>query len=207
MRSLATIALSVVLLSGCGTPEAASDQAQQEPPEVETPQEQENVPEGDGGGNLGESIDQLDVAPETDEDSYDRDAFGDYDRDAQLSQNQSEFDDCDGYYSRYDDVCHTSADDVDVDIDETVARAEAWRSGAHSWGETELDAFGGDPANLSVMTSSVNRHEKSDNDPTAWTPQTRECEYAEQWVTVKLDYELTADQAEVDALEAMAAGC
>ncbi len=194
---LATTA-AALLLAACA-PEDLED-LEASLPEAE---EQSAAPAGDT--DLAEQISDLEVAPEEQESSYEREMFGDYDRDQALADNQNDYPTCEGYYSRYDDVCHASADDVD--IDEVVARAEAWRSGAHAWDDTTLDQFGGDPANLVVMTSSVNQHEKSDNGPTAWTPQARECEYVEQWVTVKLDYELTADQDEAEELEDMAANC
>lgn len=186
-RLLACLAATATAtaLTGCGTAQPAADTT--------------------SGSDLAANISRLTTAPEQQEDTYDRDAFGEYDRDAALDRNQAEYGHCDGYYSRYDDTCHTSADDVD--IDETVARAEAWRSGAHAWGDAKLDAFGADVDNLSVMTSSVNRYDKSDADPADWRPATDTCAYAETWVAVKAEYGLSADRDEVAALEEMAAAC
>lgn len=154
--------------------------------------------------SLSEQVSNLPVAAEHTS-GYDRDAFGDYDRDAVLQRNQSAFPDCDGYYSRYDAECYTSEDEVDVD--ERVARAEAWRSGAHEWGEAKLDQFGGDMGNLALLTSGVNRGAKSDNDIASWTPQHGVCSYVSNYVATKTEYGLTVDQAEKDALQRLAQQC
>lgn len=109
-------------------------------------------------------VDQLDVAEE-DRTGYDRDLFGDYDRDALLAASLDEHGD---YYSTWDDTHYDHPGDVDVD--HTVALAEAWDSGAHSWDAATLDAFGGDPINLTLLTDEVNQADKSDGDFAEWVP-------------------------------------
>lgn len=154
--------------------------------------------------SLTEQVSNLPVAAEHTS-GYDRDVFGDYNRDAVLDRNQEAFPDCDGYYSRYDAECYSSDDEVDVD--ERIARAEAWRSGAYQWGEAKLDRFGGDMANLALMTSSLNRGAKSGNDVASWTPENRLCGYVTKYVSVKSEYGLAVDQDEKDALQRLAQNC
>lgn len=164
--------------------------------------------------SLGEQVANLRVAAESHGSSYNRDAFGDYDRDAILARNDEAFPNCEGYYSRYDAICYPFADydskeqaDDEVDVDERVARAEAWRSGAWDWDQATLDQFGGDPGNLALMTSALNRGAKSDNDPTEWTPEHRLCGYVSKYVATKVEYDLAVDQAEKDALLGLAQSC
>lgn len=140
----------------------------------------------------------LRVAAE-DRTGYDRDAFGDYDRDALLAGSLAAHPACDAYYSAADDQCHTEAGDVDVD--HIVALAEAWDSGASGWDAGRLDGFAGDVTNLWLMTDSLNAS-KGDGDPAEWTPPHAPavCGYLEAYVEVKLVYDLAVDQAELDAL-------
>lgn len=127
---------------------------------------------------------------------YDRDLFGDYDRDALLAESLAEHGD---YYSMWDDVHYTDASDVDVD--HTVALAEAWDSGAHSWTAQQRDQFAGDPANLTLLTDEVNQA-KGDGDFAEWVPPVGELvdEYLVAFVGMKAAYNLSVDAAERDAL-------
>ncbi len=144
---------------------------------------------------------ELTVEPEGIRDGYDRDLFGDYDRDAVLAAGES-----DGtYYSLFDDETH----DADgVDVDHVVALAEAWDSGASDWDEATRDEFGGDADNLILLTSSVNRQDKSDSDAGEWWPTNADAyeEFAAIVVGVKHEYGLTVDDVEYAALEALCAG-
>lgn len=153
------------------------------------------------GGLLGE-IAALPVADEHDA-GYDRELFGDYDRERILDRNERRFP-CRGYYSRYDDQCHRSPDAVHAD--HAVALSEAWDSGAWQWDQSRRDEFAADPANLAVMTARLNIS-KSDADPAEWLPEHRRCAYVETWVKVKAKYELTIDDAERAALTSAAEGC
>ena len=58
------------------------------------------------------------------------------------------------------------------------------------------------------MTSTVNS-EKSDKSPDEWQPPLEEshCSYAASWIAVKSKYNLSATQAEADALDTMLATC
>ena len=110
--------------------------------------------------------------------------------------------------SRYDDVRTT--DPADLEVDHVVALAEAWDSGASAWTTARRRAFANDldhPELLAV--SAASNQAKSDSDPAQWTPPRREawCRFADDWVTVKVAWDLSADQAEVDSLRDMLAAC
>lgn len=159
--------------------------------------------------SLPDQVDSLTVEAERTS-GYDRDAFGDYDRDALLASNFEAFPSCDGYFSRYDGQCYevgggTSKEEADdnVDVDHVVALKEAWDSGIANG---DLEAFGGDTSNLTLLTSGVNRS-KSDQDIAEWTPGNALCHYVETYVATKVEYDLSVDQAEKSALEDLAGDC
>jgi Protein of unknown function (DUF1524) len=166
-------------------------------------------------------VDQLRVAPEASDAGYDRDLFNHW--------TDADFDGCDtrcevleverrtdlssvpggGWLSIYDG--YSTPDATDLEIDHVVALAEAWRSGANTWDPARREAFANDldaPGALVAVTASSNRS-KSDRDPASWQPPNREawCEFARGWVTTKVRWALTADQAEVDTLRNMLGGC
>lgn len=160
-------------------------------------------------------INALTVAPESHSDTYDRGAFGDYDRDAILADNAAKFPDCDGYFSRYDDTCYTFAQwgqdgaADHVQIDETVARKEAWESGAWNWNSDKLDRFVSDDRdNLAPMTSGLNSSKGAD-DVTEWVPPyaASTCHFVQVVADVKTTFDLTVDEAEQQKLLELAAPC
>ena len=110
--------------------------------------------------------------------------------------------------SAYDGVTVTEAGDLD--IDHTVALAEAWRSGADKWTDEQREKFANDLGGLQLIavTASSNRA-KGDQDAAKWKPavETYWCTYARAVVSVKTLYALTVDQAEHDALAAMLKTC
>ena len=113
------------------------------------------------------------------------------------------------WYSPYDGIWTT--DPSDFDIDHLVPLAEAWRSGAYAWGASTRQAFANDLSNeysLIAVSASSNRT-KSDGDPDAWMPTNQEylCEYAYMWISVKKQWSLTLDQAEMDTLLEVAMKC
>ncbi len=113
------------------------------------------------------------------------------------------------WYSFYDGLSFT--DPSELDIDHMVPLAEAWDSGAAGWDMARRQAFANDldrPQALRAVSASSNRS-KGDLDPGQWKP-TRDaawCEYANDWVTVKKAWDLTADQNEVDDLRVMLRTC
>ena len=186
-------------------------------------------PAGEPGADyLGRVIDLLVVAPEADEESYERELFGsgwidaDGDRcdtraevliEESISLAQVDAFGCGivegDWVSVYDGVETTNPGDLD--IDHVVALGEAWRSGASRWDEATRLAFANDldhPDALIAVSASSNRS-KGDRDPAEWQPPSEEswCRYVGTWVEVKARWALTADQAEVDVLRDMAAAC
>ncbi|MGB3412990.1 MAG: HNH endonuclease family protein [Microthrixaceae bacterium] len=101
-------------------------------------------------------------------------------------------------------------DASDLDIDHMVPLAEAWRSGASRWTEARRTAFANDlknPSTLLAVTASSNRS-KQDRDPSRWRPQVSEwCSYAHAWISVKVEWSLSADPAEEQSLVEMLRTC
>lgn len=148
---------------------------------------------------LVEQVESLPVA-KADRGGYDRDDFGDYDRDALLDASMSKHG-C--FLSLADDQCYDDAGEIHVD--HIVALSEAWVSGLDA---SDTDAIAADPDNLWLLTASENMS-KSDDDPAGWLPPHDDavCTYLERYVSIKIEYELTVDQAEQDALTEAAADC
>ena len=113
------------------------------------------------------------------------------------------------WVSYYDGVTHT--DPAAVEIDHTVALAEAWDSGARTWSSEQRKAFGNDTdlsAALNVLTTAVNRA-KLDKDIAAWLPPaaSAHCRYARDWLQVKYKWDLSIDPAEKTALVNLLRAC
>jgi len=167
----------------------------QEPPAGGDGEDHE-PPDGDSTCEL---VDQLEVADEH-RSGYDRNKFGEYDRDALLAESLAEYGD---YYSFWDNQHYD--DPSEVDVDHTVALAEAWDSGAHAWSDEQRDKFAADPANLTLLTDNLNAS-KGDRDIAEWLPpyEPHLDEYVLAYVGVKVAYNLTVDPAEQAALRALA---
>jgi hypothetical protein len=193
---------ALVLLGGCATPAPAADRD-------------------------GDLVTRLRVAPEGPRDGYRRDLFphwADDDGDGcntreevliTESRSPAQVDPygckvvAGDWLSVYDGL--TTDRPEDLDVDHVVALAEAWDSGASSWDDTRRRAFANDlghPEALIAVTSSSTRA-KGDDDPAEWRPARREawCQFAHDWATTKIDWDLTVDQAEVEALRSMLATC
>ncbi|MGC5342693.1 HNH endonuclease family protein [Streptomyces sp. DT171] len=112
------------------------------------------------------------------------------------------------WYSEYDGATWTAASDLD--IDHMVPLAEAWRSGASGWTNTQRQAYANDLTRpqLIAVTDNVNQA-KSDKDPAEWLPPRAayRCAYVRAWVHVKHYYELTVDSAEKSALQTALKDC
>jgi hypothetical protein len=92
-----------------------------------------------------------------------------------------------------------------------VPLKEAWDSGAHAWESDRRRAFANDldlPEALIAVSRSSNRS-KSDRDPADWLPPLRSyhCHYINDWMVVKIKWELSVDAREFSALRTVAAGC
>ncbi|MDE0023087.1 MAG: hypothetical protein OXP69_01605 [Spirochaetaceae bacterium] len=81
--------------------------------------------------------------------------------------------------------------------------AEAHDSGI---ADDRRPAFASDLDNLTIADPTVNRSQKSAHDAAEWMPTHHRVWFAERVIQVKIDYGLTVDPAERDALEALLAG-
>ncbi|MGW2214047.1 HNH endonuclease family protein [Nonomuraea sp. NPDC001684] len=112
------------------------------------------------------------------------------------------------WYSYYDD---TVVDDAGkLDVDHLVPLAEAWDSGASSWGAARREAYANyldAPEHLVAVTARSNRS-KADKDPADWLPiDAVRCRYISEWTAIKRHWGLSADQREKDTLTSIAAAC
>ena len=90
-----------------------------------------------------------------------------------------------------------------TDIEHIVALAETHDSGI---ADERRRHIASDLNNLTIADPTVNRSEKSDRDAAEWMPARHGAWFAERVIQVKLEYGLSVDPAERDALEALLAG-
>ena len=110
------------------------------------------------------------------------------------------------YYSARPPACNVSRNDPHRD--HLVALKEAYVSGGSRWSNDRKYRFATDVDNLWVLSASENTS-KSDSDPAEWLPRGRQaqCRYVRDWVGIKLEYNLTADQAELRANRNVLTAC
>ncbi len=204
----------LVLLAGCGTDILA--------PNTPSPTAAPTGPAAPGDDPAGQ-LGALTVAPEGKMAGYSRDRFPHWSsqgegcdtRDVVLQRQGADVQTGDRckitsgtWTSVYDGVVVT--DPGALDIDHTVALAEAWRSGADKWTDEQREKFANDLGGLQLIavTASSNRA-KGDQDAAKWKPPVESywCTYARAVVSVKTLYALTVDEAERDALAAMLKTC
>ncbi|MEV7856235.1 HNH endonuclease family protein [Streptomyces sp. NPDC088183] len=112
------------------------------------------------------------------------------------------------WFSEYDGKTVESASGID--IDHVVPLKEAWRSGASGWSTPERRAFANDLVHSQLIAVSANSNRaKGDKDPGNWKPplQSYWCTYSRAWISVKANYQLTANRSEVNALSQMLDTC
>lgn len=100
------------------------------------------------------------------------------------------------WFSAYDGVTFSSASSLD--IDHMIPLAEAWDSGARSWGAGRRQAFANDltySRSLIAVSASSNRS-KGDRDPKDWLPDRGLCTYIQNWVAVKMRWTLSVNPGE-----------
>ena len=95
----------------------------------------------------------------------------------------------------------------ETDIEHIIARSEAHDSGLCAADLNTRRQFANDLLNLTLASPSVNRHQKSDNDPAEWLPAVNQCWYVDRVIQVRLEYNLTIDQTEAAAIDTVLAGC
>lgn len=113
------------------------------------------------------------------------------------------------WFSYYDGK--TLTDPKGLDIDHMVPLAEAWDSGASQWSAKHRETYANDldaERSLIAVTAKTNRS-KADQDPAQWLPPAADahCTYAADWVSTKLRWKLTANKAETETLNEIAANC
>ena len=141
-------------------------------------------------------------------DGYDRDAFGTGYRSledeiiAALPPTMKE----DGQvYTPYSCIAFdiTPSGTAATDIEHIVALAEAHDSGIDDDRRRDIAS---DLDNLTIADPAVNRSQKGARDAAEWMPTRHGAWFADRVIRVKLEYGLTVDTAERDALVALLAG-
>jgi hypothetical protein len=99
----------------------------------------------------------------------------------------------------------------ELDIDHFIPLKNAHQSGGYNWSSAKKEEFANyrlDPNNLIAVNLSANRS-KGARGPDEWKPSNTEywCEYAYDWIRIKDFWNLTATQAEWDALVSMIETC
>lgn len=110
-----------------------------------------------------------------------------------------------GIFSPY--TCETFDSTSRTDIEHIIARSEAHDSGLCSASASTRRRFAEDVLNLTLASPSLNRNEKGAKDAAEWMPEQNRCWFAQTIVDVRRAYNLTIDQAEVDALERVLSSC
>lgn len=181
-----------------------------------------DAPPPDSGGNASAKLETLTVAKAASMRGYSRERFPHWRdtgkncdvRDSVLERDGSDIkrSGCNVVAGRWESVYDNRAftDPSDVDVDHVVPLANAWRSGANEWDDTQRGEFANDLTRpqLIAVSASSNRA-KGDQDPSQWKPANRShwCEYAESWVTVKHHWKLSVTSAEKAALADMLEEC
>ena len=102
-------------------------------------------------------------------------------------------------------------DPGDLDVDHMVPLENAHRSGGWAWSKERKAEYANDLSyanHLIAVQSSANRR-KGSKGPEEWMPPRSEywCQYATDWVTIKHDWGLTANQGEAITLREMLDTC
>ena len=88
----------------------------------------------------------------------------------------------------------------ETDIEHIVPRSEGHDSGLCGRSDDAKRGFARDLDNLTLAEPALNRYEKADNDPAEWLPIENLCWYVGKWIAIKYKWQLTVDQAEMDAI-------
>ena len=150
----------------------------------------------------------LRVCSERPRDGYDRDAFGTgYSRleDDIIAALPPTMKASGQVYTPYSCIAFdiTPSGTAATDIEHIVALAEAHDSGI---ADDRRQDIASDLDNLTIADPTVNRSQKGARDAAEWRPTHHGAWFAARVIQVKLEYGLTVDPAERDALEALLAG-
>ena len=96
----------------------------------------------------------------------------------------------------------------EIDIDHVVPLANAWRSGAASWGPAKRERFANVPPDVLAVEDNANQA-KGDKGPEAWKPPrgAYHCVYSKKWINIKHYWTLSVTRAEKSALKQMLSTC
>ena len=171
-------------------------------PRVQTPVEPQGCPAD------AEVWRGLQVCEEQPRDGYDRDAFGTGYRSLEddiIAALPATMKTAGQVYTPYSCLVFDIAPDgtAVTDIEHIIALAEAHDSGIADDRRRDIAA---DLDNLTIADPTVNCSQKSDRDVAGWMPARHGQWFAERVIGVKLEYGLSVDRAERDALEALLAG-
>ena len=113
------------------------------------------------------------------------------------------------WYGNYTGQFYYNASELD--IDHFIPLKNAHQSGGYNWSSAKKEEFANyrlDPDNLIAVNLSANRS-KGAKGPDEWKPSNTDywCEYAYDWIRIKDYWNLTATQAEWDALVSMIESC
>ena len=150
----------------------------------------------------------LRVCTERPRDGYDRDAFGTgYStlEDEIIAALPPTMKENGQVYTPYSCISFdiTPSGTAATDIEHIVALAEAHDSGID---DDRRRGIASDLDNLTIADPTVNRSQKGARDAAEWMPTRHGAWFADRVIRVKLEYGLTVDTAERDALEALLAG-
>jgi hypothetical protein len=223
-RSAAVVLAALTLLAACsGEPSPQRRRASPTRPTTPPP----SALGASGTGSLPGGIPQLVIA-EPHLDGYDRDLFGgegDADHDCQNTRAEvliaesripvtfTSSASCTVATGQWVDpwsgAVTTSAPALEVD--HTVALANAWRSGAWAWTAEQRLAFANDLADNGhlIAIPSAENQSKADDGPDGWRPPlgTAWCAYARVWTAIKARWNLSATPVEWSAILEMARTC
>ncbi|WP_326615372.1 HNH endonuclease family protein (plasmid) [Streptomyces scopuliridis] len=223
IASIATALLATVALTACSAEIVEADDGRAAVSEPATPSGAAGGPAA--GLSLADAIATLPVAAESRE-GYKRDSFKHWvDEDGDSCNTRMEVLKAEAvvapkqgprcmltggeWLSYYDE--QTVTDPKKLDIDHMVPLAESWDSGASEWTAERREAYANDlgaERSLVAVTAKTNRS-KADKDPQDWMPpaESARCTYLVDWTATKLRWSLSADTAEVAALQELAADC
>ena len=105
----------------------------------------------------------------------------------------------------------TITDATRLDVDHMIPLKNAHNSGGWAWDKSRKAAFANEMSyadHLIAVTASANR-KKGARGPEAWKPTNKGywCDYAIDWVQIKIDWDLSATKAEWGALQEMLETC
>ncbi len=107
--------------------------------------------------------------------------------------------------SPYTGQCFASRNETD--IEHIIALSEAHDSGLCAASATVKKSFAADLRNLTLAAPALNRYQKGARDGADWLPSQNRCWFAQQIVAVRRAYDLSIDQREATALEAVLSSC